>query len=136
MCRGLTRSLLASLVPALLLAGCTSEPTTGPRIVSLALVSGLGQSGLVGANLAQPLVVRAQDQGGNPVSGAVVSWSVLAGEGTATPSQTVTGPDGLASTTFRLGAAAGSTACVPPSVRPARSSSPPPPPRRRSASSP
>lgn len=105
--RRLTPSLLASLTPVLLLAGCTTEPTTGPRIVSLALVSGVGQSGLVGANLTQPLVVRAQDQGGIPVSGAVVTWTVIAGEGTATPSQSVTGVDGLASTTFRLGAATG-----------------------------
>lgn len=105
--RGLTPSLLTTLPLALLLAGCSTEPTTGPRIVSLALVSGVGQSGLVGANLAQPLVVRAQDQRGTPVSGAVVTWTILVGEGTATPSQSVTGADGLASTTFRLGAATG-----------------------------
>ena len=66
MYRGLIRSLsfAALAVPAALMAGCTSESTTGPRIVSIVAVSGLGQSGLVGANLAQPLVVRAEDQGG------------------------------------------------------------------------
>lgn len=105
--RGLTRPLLAILLPATLLSGCTTEPSVGPRIVSLALVSGVGQSGLVGANLAQPLIVRAQDQGGDPVSGAVITWTVVTGEGTATPSQSVTGADGLASTTFRLGGTAG-----------------------------
>lgn len=109
MYRGLIRSLSFAVlaVPAALMAGCTSESTTGPRIVSIAAVSGLGQSGLVGANLAQPLVVRAEDQGGTPVEGAVVVWTILSGGGTVTPSQSVTGPDGLASTTFRLGSAVG-----------------------------
>jgi alpha-tubulin suppressor-like RCC1 family protein len=110
MYRGLIRllSVSALAVPAALMAGCTSESTTGPRIVSIAAVSGLGQSGLVGGNLAQPLVVRAEDQSGDPVEGAIILWAVLTGGGTATPSQSVTGADGLASTTFRLGSTVGS----------------------------
>lgn len=109
MYRGLFRHLpLAALaIPAALMAGCTSESTTGPRIVSIAPVSGLGQSGLVGAVLAQPLVVRAEDQSGAPVAGALIQWVVLTGGGTVTPSQAVTDANGQASTSLRLGSTVG-----------------------------
>lgn len=109
MYRGLIRNLsfTALAVPAALMAGCTSESTTAPRIVSIVAVSGLGQSGLVGANLTQPLVVRAEDQNGDPVANATVTWTVVTGGGTVTPSQSITGADGLASTTFRLGSLVG-----------------------------
>jgi alpha-tubulin suppressor-like RCC1 family protein len=112
MYRGLFRRLpLAALaIPAALMAGCTSESTTGPLIVSIVAVSGLGQSGFVGAPLDNPLVVRAEDQLGRPIEGAIVAWTVKSGGGTVTPSQSVTGADGLASTTFRLGATIGQQA--------------------------
>jgi alpha-tubulin suppressor-like RCC1 family protein len=109
MYRGLFRHLpLATLaIPAALMAGCTSESTTGPRIVSIAAVSGLGQSGLVGANLDQPFVVRAEDQSGASVAGALITWTVLTGGGTVTPAQSVTDANGQASATLRLGSSVG-----------------------------
>jgi len=89
------------------MAACTSESTTGPRIVAPVAVSGLGQSGFVGGSLTQPFVVRVEDQNGNAVDGALVAWSVVSGGGTISPSQSVTGSDGLASATLRLGSLVG-----------------------------
>ncbi len=108
MTRGLIRRLApaALFVPAVLMAGCESEPT-GLRIVALVAVSGLGQTGFPGALLSQPFVVRAEDQGGRPVEGAIVVWTVESGGGTVAPSQSVTGADGLASATLRLGSSPG-----------------------------
>ena len=99
--------LLALSISAALMAACTSESTTGPRIVAPVAVSGLGQSGFVGGSLTQPFVVRVEDQNGNAVDGALVAWSVVSGGGTVSPSQSVTGSDGLASATLRLGAVVG-----------------------------
>ncbi len=109
MTRGLFRRLvsLVCAVPAVLIAGCESDSTTGPRIVSIEPVSGLGQSGLVGALLGQPFVVRAADQNDNPIEGALISWSITSGGGVISPSQSVTGPDGTATATMRLGSALG-----------------------------
>ena len=110
MYRGLFRRvpLAALAIPAALMAGCGSDTTTAPRIVSIVAVSGLGQSGLVGANLTQPFVIRAEDQSGAPVEGEVIQWTVLTGGGTLTPSQSVTDANGRASTILRLGSAVGS----------------------------
>lgn len=97
-------------VPAILVAGCSKEPGTAPRIVSLTVVSGLGQTSFVGALLPAPLVVRASDQNGAPATDVLVTWTVASGGGTVSPSQTVTDANGVAATTFRLGATLGQQA--------------------------
>ena len=89
------------------LAGCSKEPPTEPRIVSLSLVSGNGQSGFVGGLLTQPLVVRAADQDGVPVSGVQINWVVVTGGGVATPPEAITDAEGLSAATYRLGALLG-----------------------------
>jgi len=99
--------LLALSISAALMAACTSESPTGPRIVAAVAVSGLGQSGFVGASLTQPFVVRVEDQNGHPVDGALVAWSVVSGGGTVSPSQSVTDSAGQASATLRLGSVVG-----------------------------
>ncbi len=71
-------------------------------------VSGDGQGGLAGQPLAQPLVVEASDELGNPVQGLIVEFAVTAGGGSVEPASTSTGLDGRASTVFTLGAPAGS----------------------------
>lgn len=98
---------IALALPALLLAGCESDDATGPRIVSITALTGLGQSGTVGAVLTSPLVVQAADQAGRPVEGVVIVWTVVSGGGVVTPSQTTTGADGKAQATFRLGSTLG-----------------------------
>lgn len=70
-------------------------------------VSGDGQSALVGTSLPEPLVVRARDGGGNPVPGLAVAWLAGNGGGSLAPATSTTDADGLASTQWTLGSAAG-----------------------------
>lgn len=74
---------------------------------NISVVSGNNQTGVVGDVLAVPLVVRVSDADGNPIPGAVVTFSTIMGDGHATNPQPVTGVDGAASTTFVLSSAAG-----------------------------
>jgi hypothetical protein len=67
-------------------------------------VSGDGQSALVGTSLPAPLVVRARDAAGNPVAGLAVAWVVGSGGGQLVPATSLTDEQGLASTTWTLGA--------------------------------
>ena len=69
-------------------------------------VSGGGQAASVGTELADPLIVRVIDGFGNGVEGVTVSWS--ADEGSVSPTESVTGQDGRASTSWTLGSTAGS----------------------------
>lgn len=64
------------------------------------------QSAEVGQRLADPLVVRVSDAFDNPVAGLSVDWA--ADEGDVDPASSVTGSDGLAQTSWTLGAATGS----------------------------
>jgi adhesin/invasin len=73
---------------------------------SIAIVSGGDQRAPAGSRLANPLVVRVTDAFGNPVEGTAVEWS--AGSGSVDPVSSVTGPDGLAQTSWSLGASTGS----------------------------
>ena len=97
----------ALLAVAALITGCNKTPEPVPTIVSLLMVSGSGQSGFVGSVLLDPLVVRAIDQDGVPVSGMEVNWTIVTGGGVATPAEGVSDPDGLVSTTLRLGSTLG-----------------------------
>ena len=73
----------------------------------LELVSGDGQSALVGTSVPDPLVVRARDAAGNPVTGLAVAWVVGDGGGSAAPQTSLTDAQGLAATRWTLGSAAG-----------------------------
>jgi alpha-tubulin suppressor-like RCC1 family protein len=98
---------LAPVFAAMIIASCGTDNTTGPVIASLVLASGAGQTAPAGSTLPLPLTVRAQDQANQPVSGVTVLWEVTAGGGSVSPAQSITGSDGLASTTLQLGSAAG-----------------------------
>lgn len=101
--------VLAAALAAIVMAGCDGDPTSsGPRIITLVSVTGSGQQGVVGSLLTQPFVVQATDQLGVPLPGLTVSWQVISGGGSVTPSQSQTGADGRASTLLRLGADSGS----------------------------
>jgi adhesin/invasin len=73
----------------------------------LALSSGDNQSGTVAQALAQPLVVRAQDQYGNNVSGVTVTWVITSGGGSVSSPSSGTDAQGQASISWTLGATAG-----------------------------
>ncbi|HEV8122979.1 MAG TPA: Ig-like domain repeat protein [Gemmatimonadales bacterium] len=70
-------------------------------------LSGDGQTGTVGVALAESLVVRVNDQFGNPVSAISVGWSVSGG-GTVSAATVATGANGQAAVQRVLGPNAGS----------------------------
>src|SRR3954467_15745157 len=72
----------------------------------IAMVDGDGQSGAVGSQLANPLVVKVTDGFGNPISGVTVHWSAE-GQGSVSDDNTVTGDNGQTSITRTLGPNAG-----------------------------
>ena len=74
---------------------------------TIAKVSGDAQTGTIGQPLAQSLVVRVQDQFGNNVPGASVTWTVLAGDGSTSPPNGATDGSGLATTQWTLGPVGG-----------------------------
>ena len=80
--------------------------SAGPA-AKLVLVSGNGQSGAVGLQLASPLVVEVTDANGNAVSGTTVTFAVTAGGGALSATSVPTSSQGLASVTLTLGASAG-----------------------------
>ena len=57
------------------------NPFEQPRVPTLVKVSGINQRGPTNTPLAQPFVVEARDQYGNLLPGALITFSVIAGEG-------------------------------------------------------
>ncbi len=80
--------------------------TAGPATV-LAIASGNNQTALAGSTLANPLVVAVRDANNNPVANVTITFAVTAGGGTLTPLTMATNAQGQASTSLRLGNAAG-----------------------------
>ena len=66
-------------------------------------VSGDGQQGVAGAQLANPFVVEVRDQNGSALAGAVVTFAVTAGGGTLNGTRTTTDTNGRAQSTLTLG---------------------------------
>lgn len=100
-------TVLVPVFAAMFIASCGKDVGTGPRIATLAAVSGGGQQAPGGTTLPQPLVVRAEDQSGAPVPGVTVNWSATSGGGSVNPSTSVTNDDGLAITLVTLGTTVG-----------------------------
>ena len=96
------RASLSSLTPVTFLA--TAMPRAAAQVIA---VSGSGQSAIAGSMLEQPLVVRVVDATGAVVPGATVSFAVTSGGGSVQSPTVVSDASGQASTTWRLGAAAG-----------------------------
>jgi adhesin/invasin len=70
---------------------------------SITISGGNGQTGDVGAQLAESLAVTVRDALGNPVSGTVVNWNVSGGGGTVSALSTVTNASGIARVAWTLG---------------------------------
>lgn len=91
--------------------GCGGDlvlPSSSGEGVDLSIVGGNGQTGTVGEELPQPLVVSVQS-GATPIPGHAVAF-VVAGDGDAgqlDPDTAVTGSDGRAVTRWVLGPEAG-----------------------------
>ena len=93
------RGMRAALA-AVVAAGCGGDGGSGPSRV-LAIVGGDHQSAKVNQPLRLPLSVSVTE-GGAPVEGATVSWSVVTGSGTIVPTST-TGNDGIATAAYTVG---------------------------------
>jgi protocatechuate 3,4-dioxygenase beta subunit len=82
-----THSLRLAAVALLLAAvtSCGGDSSSGPprqkSAAEVEIVSGNGQRGAVGTELAQPLVVKVVDANGGPVAGQVVNFVVTSGGG-------------------------------------------------------
>ena len=96
--------LAAIAVASLRCSSDSSDPGGQPD--SVQEVSGNGQVGLINETLAQPLVVRVEDESGNPLEGVTIQWTI-GGGGSLNPLQFVTGTDGVASVERTLGGVAG-----------------------------
>ena len=82
-----------------------------PRARTVTKVSGDDQEGTTGGLLANPFIVEVRDQYGEPISGARVTFAVVAGDGSLSNGFTIesgaTGPDGRAQIVLRLGSIPG-----------------------------
>lgn len=98
------RPVPCAIASLLLLAACGGSDNTGPaptRVISVA--GGDGQSVVVTGTATLSALVT--DVGGAPEAGVEVTWSVVSGGGSITPSSTTDGA-GMATATFTLGQAA------------------------------
>jgi len=110
----LPRTMLTSaLVPVLLAWGCGSDDGGSggtdppPTAATIVRVSGDGQTGATGTELASPFVVRVTDAQGGGVSDLGVAWDVTGGGGSLSAGTTQTNSQGQASVSLTLGPAAG-----------------------------
>ena len=96
---------VASIALACLTIGCADDlPPIGPAAVAgITVVSGDDQRGFPRRQLPDSLRVKVTDAAGGPVRGASVRWTVQQTDGRVDPVISVTGSDGIASTSFTSG---------------------------------
>jgi hypothetical protein len=89
-------------------AACSDYTSpSAPTPAAIAAVSGNGQTGIVGAMLASPIVFEVTSTSDAPISGVTVTFAVTSGSGTVAPTTAVTDANGTASTQLTLGNTAG-----------------------------
>src|SRR5437899_1108797 len=98
-------SRVAWLVPAVLGIGCSKDATATSEMgrIRVSLVSGGGQSGIVGRELPQPLVVQATDSEGNPIRRWTVNFVLTSGGGSVFAAAISTDQNGKAADYWTLG---------------------------------
>lgn len=98
------------------LAGASGSPVTfaatatADAPVALLKVGGDDQVGRIGTPASAPIVVRVNDQFGNPVSGTAVAFAVTSGSAVLGTPNGNTGADGRAQTGFTFGVTPGTIA--------------------------
>ena len=86
------------------LSACGDDDPQGPGSpATITMSGGSGQSAPPGASLPNPLQVKVTDANGTEVPGVTVTWSVLTGGGTLSPSSSATDQSGIAATELVLG---------------------------------
>jgi hypothetical protein len=99
-----------ALLLGLLAAGCNGEVVGGGhRPAAVLVVSGDLQTGTVGQELPQPLVVKVVDEAGRPVRDQLVNFRVAAGGGSVFAGSAITNRNGIAQERWTLGTVAGDT---------------------------
>ena len=86
--------------------GCSLD-TTPEGLSVLAIISGSQQTVKVGAQAAQPLVVRAFDVNGLGMPGLNVDWDIATNAGTVSSSRTVTDDTGTTQVNYTAPSTAG-----------------------------
>ena len=84
----------------------TTSPTPNNTLV---IVSGDGQSGVIGSPANSPLVVLLRDGFGNAISGQTIDWSVISGPATLSSATSLSDAGGQASNTFAFGNVSGAS---------------------------
>ena len=97
------RTILCTLVTTFAAACSDYTSPSAPTPAAIANVSGSGQTGIVGAMLASPIVFEVTSTSDAPVSGVTVTFAVTSGNGTVAPTTAVTDANGTASTQLTLG---------------------------------
>lgn len=95
-----------ALLSFLLVLSCKDSPTENrnPQTpAALDIVAGDDQSGVVGTELANPLVVRVEDANGHPVVGQLVNFRVTAGGGSVFAAAGLTNASGIVQDRWILG---------------------------------
>jgi hypothetical protein len=103
--------LLAGAVAALPACSDSTGSKVGPA-AHLDIVGGNTQTGVVGTQLAQPLVVKATDANGHVLKGQVVNFVVTAGGGHVFAGTAITDQSGTAQELWTLGTVAGAAQSV------------------------
>ena len=83
------------------------EQAITQTLTKVSKVSGDGQGGIVGEQLATPFVVSVLDQNGSAIAEAVVTFAVTAGGGTLSATSATTNANGRARSTLTLGSESG-----------------------------
>src|SRR5262245_37142863 len=97
----------AALLTIALVAACTYSEPADVFARKLEIVSGNNQTGVAGAVLEEPYVVRLSDHDGRPIENFTVSFVVVQGNGTLSPTER-TDAQGEARTYLTLDTTAGS----------------------------
>lgn len=88
-------------------AAATFSATALPKPASIALLSGDGQTGIIGKPLATQLAFKVLDTQGNPSPNVVVTFQATVGGGSLAPSQATSDATGVVKTTWTLGTIVG-----------------------------
>jgi hypothetical protein len=99
------RAMVLSLTAMILVMGCSPDATAPPDLgqISLLIVSGDGQSGVVGAELPQPLVIKATNSKGATIADLTVNFRVTSGGGSMFAGSASTDGKGIAADYWTLG---------------------------------
>ncbi|MEO6068169.1 MAG: hypothetical protein ABJB33_08860 [Gemmatimonadota bacterium] len=82
--------------------GCTAETFTSPGPTGVEVLHGPPAIVSLATELDSLLLIRVVDDEGRPSAGARVTWQVIDGDGILVPSDSVSGPDGLASARWKF----------------------------------